>query len=527
MKGLVASLLCVLGLNFAFDLKAQDRYWIEFTDKNSCQYNPIIELNPSAIERRVKNGLILLDSTDFPVNQSYVDQVKGLVDSVRVVSRWMNALSCHATKEQIDELQLLPFVKKIERFESSRKQISRTSSPSMTSRERTVLIAQTEIMQAGLFHERGIHGEGIKIAVFDVGFKAVDEREEFSHLLNNGQIEATWDFVGNSSKVYHGGTHGTQVLSCIAGKVDTISMGLATKATFLLARTERNLLEVRSEEDYWLAAAEWADKNGAHIISSSLGYTKHRYFWADMDGVTSLVSRAANMAASKGIIVLNSAGNDADGEWQYLGAPADADSVLTIGGIDPWTGYATVFSSFGPTADERQKPNLTAFGHATTVSPKGIEMAAGTSFSCPLVAGFAACALQAHPEANWTELFQLLEQSGNMFPYADLVHGYGVPRAERVLEPIAKAKKTFRIEALSQAYLVKLLEPYPENHIHKEGDLPLYVFYKILDKEGLVSYFAVSWPEKETGARIPKFRMKEGDSIHVYYNGYHEIYTPN
>ncbi|MGB1032879.1 MAG: S8 family serine peptidase, partial [Flavobacteriales bacterium] len=435
------------------------------------------DLDPLAIERRIKNNLNLYDSTDFPVNQHYVNHVDQIVDSVRVVSRWLNALSCHATQEQIEKLRLLPFVSKVEPFNSSRKLISKSQGSSMTMREKTVLLAQTEIMQADQFHQRNIHGEGIKIAVFDVGFRAVDERIEFKHLHDNAQIESTWDFVGNSSKVYHGGTHGTLVLSCIAGIVDSIPMGLATNATFLLARTERNNIEVKSEEDFWLAAAEWADKNGAHVISSSLGYTNHRYFWEDMDGKTSLVTRAANMAASKGIIVLNSAGNDGDADWQFLGAPADADSVLTIGGIDPWTGFATIFSSFGPTADERQKPNLTMFGHATAVSPKGIEMAAGTSFSCPLVAGFAACAIQANPDANWKEMFELLEQSGNMYPYADLVHGYGVPRAERVLGPIAKAEKKFKIESLSNSLIVKLNDSIPENHVHQEQDLPLYVYY--------------------------------------------------
>ena len=527
MKGLVASLLCVLSFFTASDLKAQDRYWVEFSDKSGSEYNPIEYLNPSAIERRIKNNLNLNDSTDFPVNVEYVEKVQSIVDSVRVVSRWFNALSCHASDSQIDKLKDLPFVTDITPFQSSRKQISRFPQKSMSMRERSVLKAQTEIMQAERFQMMDIYGQGVKVAVFDVGFKSVDEREEFKHLFHNDQVIGTWDFVGNSPRVYHGGTHGTSVLSCIAGMIDSIPVGLATKADFLLARTERNLLELKSEEDFWLAAAEWADQNGAHIISSSLGYTKQRYFWEDMDGQTSLVSRAANMAASKGIIVLNSVGNDGDSDWEYLGAPADADSVLAIGGIDPWTGFTTVFSSFGPTADERQKPNLTMFGHATTVSPKGVEMAAGTSFSCPLVAGFAACAIQANPDLNWEQLFELLEMSGNMHPYADLVHGYGIPRAERVLDPIAKAEKTFRIESLSNSLLVKLNDSIAEDHVHKEASLPLYVFYKIVGKDSLVKYFAVSWPEGNTGARISKARLEQGDVVHVFYKGYYEIYTYN
>ena len=169
-------------------------------------------------------------------------------------------------------------------------------------------------------------------------------------------------------------------------------MGLATGANFLLAITEVSS-EPFSEEENWLAAVEWAYKNGADIISSSLGYTNNRYFTKDMDGKKSFVVKAASLAARKGMLVINAAGNDGDSEWKVISTPADADSILTIGGVSPETNLHINFSSYGPTADGRMKPNVSAFGEAVVANTKGnVEIAFGTSFATPLVAGFAACA---------------------------------------------------------------------------------------------------------------------------------------
>ncbi len=190
-----------------------------------------------------------------------------------------------------------------------------------------------------------------------------------------------------------------------------MKMGLATEAEFLLARTEVNT-EPFSEEENWLAAAEWADKNGADIISSSLGYTLPRYFQYQMDGKSTLVARAATMAFEKGILVVNAMGNDGAGKWFVVGTPADAEEVLSVGGVDPFTNVHISFSSFGPTADGRMKPNVCAAGQALVASPKRITKAYGTSFATPLVTGFAACVLQLNPDFTVQELKTNIEQSG-------------------------------------------------------------------------------------------------------------------
>jgi subtilisin family serine protease len=252
---------------------------------------------------------------------------------------------------------------------------------------------QTARLQGNLFAEKNIDGKGILIAVFDAGFPKVNNRPEFSHLFREKRIKATFNFVTKSENVFGHSHHGAMTLSCIAGKYGDINIGVAPGADFLLARTEKAFGEAFAEEENWLAAAEWADKNGADIISSSLGYTYQRYFNNEMNGKKSLVARAASMAAAKGILVVNAAGNDGDNSWKFVSTPADADSILTVGGTDPASDIKIEFSSKGPSSDGRLKPEVSAPAEVMAAGNKGMEHAYGTSFSCPLVAGFAACAL--------------------------------------------------------------------------------------------------------------------------------------
>ena len=231
----------------------------------------------------------------------------------------------------------------------------------------------------------------------------------------------THDFLKNQESVYHGGSHGGEVLSCLAGRLpDGTCLGLAPGAAFLLARTEQMFRERYAEEEAWLAAAEWADRNGADIINSSLGYTTGRYFPEQMNGRTSLVARAAELAVRKGILVVNAAGNDGDDdEWRTVGTPADGDSVLAAGGLDPDTYLHSDFSSYGPAAGRRLKPNLAAFGTVLAAGPGGYERIEGTSFSSPLLAGFAACAWQHERGLTVMQLFARLQLAGDLYPYYD------------------------------------------------------------------------------------------------------------
>ena len=530
---ILISLASLLMLFFcSSSLRAQDKYWLAFTDKQGAKYNPLEELHPDAVARRNLEGLDLYDSTDFPVSPIYLQSISALVDSVSMTSRWFNAVVFFAKQDQIAQIEALPFVAELRLMNSSKVHISQKEKTpqeiddlNLAPRYKEVLQAQTEILGSARFRQEGIGAKGVRVAVLDAGFTGANTHQCLQHLFESGQIEMAYDFVGRDENPYHGSGHGTAVLSCIAGNYGDQIMGLAVDATFLLARTERNFWEFASEEEHWLEAAEWADRNGAHVINSSLGYTKNRYFWEDMDGKTSLASRAANMAAKKGILVLSSAGNDGDAPWQIIGAPADADSVLAIGGITPWTGFATSFSSFGPNAAGISKPNISAFGYAMCADGKQdeISMMPGTSFASPLAAGFVACAKQAFPNLSWQEMFDLVQRSGHLYPYFDEVHGYGIPSADRLFDGILEVEPQFEFERKINSIEVLLLDEISTNQV-KMSEHPPYVFWKVVSKEGRTQHFAVVLPEGKLGASIPKGYLNKDNYLQVFYSGYMNTY---
>jgi subtilisin family serine protease len=407
---------------------SQNRYWVFFSNKQGSVLDTDA-FHPMALERRIKMGLNGFDSTDFPVSSSYVQQVSKRVKSVGKPSRWLNAIVIEASSSQLTKISRLPFVKSVEPVMGHFYVAKHREEPFDNSSLNDLRERQLARFNGDLFRSQGVDGKGVRIAVFDAGFPGADTHPAFEHLRKSNRIVATYDFTQNNPNVYRANSHGTSVLSCIAGINNGEPMGLATGAEFLLAITEVGR-EPFSEEENWLAALEWADRNGAQIINSSLGYTYHRYFPEQMDGKTSFVSRAATMAARKGILVVNAAGNEGNDKWSVIGAPADADSILTVGGVSPYTHLHINFASFGPTADGRLKPNVSAFGEAQVANKKGgFSSASGTSFASPLTAGFAACALQLNPKATAMELLTLIEQSADLYPYYDYAHGYGVPQA--------------------------------------------------------------------------------------------------
>ncbi len=419
----------LVGILFSEGMWAQQKYCVYFNQKDLTNFDPSTYFDQKALERRAAMG-IAIDETDYPVKEEFVSTLASLEVEIRIVSRWLNAVVCVATEEQMAIARKFPFVAAVELLEKPVLQVTGSIKglQDLSSADTELLSGQTERMGVRTFHDQGITGKGVRVAIFDIGFESYKTNPSFEHIRQANRIIKTWDFVKKRENVDGYNTHGCFVLSCIAGKIEGVPIGLATDAEFLLARTE-TWTEFFSEEEQWLAAAEWSDKNGADIINSSLGYTYHRYFPEDMHGKKSLVAKAANMAARKGILVVNSAGNEGDGNWKIIGTPADADSVLSIGGISPWTGYHTSFSSFGPTRDKRMKPNVTAYGHVIGAGPGGLSQTQGTSFSGPLVAGFAACVLQVKPGIHNMDAFREIEKSGDLYPYYDYAHGYGVPQA--------------------------------------------------------------------------------------------------
>lgn len=435
--------------------QAQQAYWVFLTDKQGTTFDPYSYFDAKAIERYQQCGADLYDITNYPLRQQYVDGVDALATEEIGCSRWMNAMGVMATVEQAAAIEALPYVQRVQMIEGNGVQVASNSDEygvTGLSDYATVdgpLEAQLVRMGGKAFRDKGIDGKGVRIAVFDGGFPLVNTHIAFKHLRDNHQIVKTWNFPNKKENVYGWNSHGLMTLSCIAGRAGNVDLGLATGAEFLLARTEIEA-EPFKEEVWWQMAVEWADKNGANIISSSLGYGKERHYTKDMDG-TSYVAKAGNLAARKGMLVVNSAGNEADEkQWRTIITPADADSVLCVGGIEnSLTEYNHIqFSSLGPSADGRQKPNVCAFGYARTAntgkSNNEYHYVHGTSFSCPLVAGFAACAWQASPGKTAMEMFHEIEKSADLYPYADYAFGYGVPQADYFVGQHKAIEPTFR-----------------------------------------------------------------------------------
>lgn len=535
-------------------LFAQNKYLVFFKDKPDSYFNPFEYFDQKAIERRVRQHIPLNDYTDWPVNEKYICDVSEIVDSIGKCTRWLNAVVTYATPDEIKKVKNLPFVDHVEymgaysfvvaSIAGGHDDAKQEFKLDLTNDEKELLIHQTTRMGAIHFKEKGIDGSGIRIAVFDVGFPSVDTHPAFGHLRKNGKIIKTYDFVADKDDVFHGASHGTEVLSCIAGKLNDHPIGLATGSEFLLARTERMAIEVFAEEENWLSAAEWADKNGVDIINSSLGYTSRRYFNSEMDGHSTLVSRAATMAASKGILVVNAAGNEGSSKWHIIAAPADADSVLSVGGIDPYNDYHVSFSSYGPTADKRIKPNVSAMGIVIAANPRGITQTQGTSFSSPLVAGFTACAWQMKRNLTNMELFKEIEHSANLFPYFDYAHGFGVPQANYFTNsslPFAEPNFEFITDSTTLQVVLKenmaKNNPYHQDSytgqyfFNEQSDLDIkqssdsyHLYYHIKGADGVLKSYYVVTVEKREVLSFLLSEFEKGDQLVVHYHKYTATY---
>lgn len=526
MKKTVKFVLLLLILGFTGNTVSAGAYWVSFSDKDGVSYNPYLYFDAKAIERRLKNDISLYNSGDLPVRSDYVEIVKKICPEVHTVSRWFNAVSVHASSNEIKKISALPFVSEVKRIKeyAQRNDLFFIQGQELSADMDQLLENQIHSMDGEEFIKAGINGKGIRIAVFDAGFPGVDENPAFKHLFENNQIIATHDFFANKENVFRKSTHGSSVLACIAGKHDDKNIGLATGAEFLLARTESSLTEFKNEEENWLKALEWADKHGADIVSSSLGYTYHRYFVTDMDGKTSMVSLAAQKAQEYGILVINAMGNDGDGKWQVMGTPADAENVMSVGGIDPDSDLRINFSSVGPTVDFRRKPNVSAYGKVVTNNGEKMTTSYGTSFSTPLVTGFAACVWQMNEGASAEEVFTLIENSGSLYPYYDYAHGHGIPQASFFTGNEEQEEiPSFTITVDEERIIVKLTDHYL-NSARKGMDR--YFFYHI-EQNNHLKYYAVLNTSQQEVLSIEKFNLEDDVIIRFHCNGYTKTFENN
>lgn len=421
---------------------------ISFDSKEAVESPQDRLVSDRSLKRRSKMRTpdALVDEMDLPVNKRYIEAVRPLVLRIRHELKWFNAVTAIATKNQIDELRQLVFVKDVElvgRWKVDRERAEgfgkgSEKPPRVFGDTLDYDSSYTQLRQINVpaVHQRGIYGQGVMIGVFDNGFRLLSH-EAFDSM----SIVATYDFVDHKVDVAPNnpstgfGAHGINTLSTIGGYKPGKLIGPAFRSDFVLARTENDSSETPVEEDNWAKAIEWADSIGIDVASTSLGYLSYEapypsWTWEDMDGNTTLITRAADRAVSLGIVVVNSAGNSgSNSSRNTLGAPADGDSVIAAGAVDSF-GVRASFSSVGPTTDGRIKPDVMAMGRrvymASAVDPSGYQRASGTSFSCPLIAGVAALVLSANPNLSPIHVREALRQTATNADSPNNQMGWGI-----------------------------------------------------------------------------------------------------
>jgi serine protease AprX len=442
----------------------QKKYWVCFRDKDSATVGmhslqkgtklysmARTFVSDRALRRREKvlTSENLIDVSDLPVYQPYVDELGKLGATPHVSSRWLNAVSAYLTRQQVSLVASLPFVKDVTPVVSFHRDKEPVEIIPKSPQRRAVekaggldygpSLEQDSAIKVPAVHDLGINGTGVLIGMLDSGF-----RWRTHEALKNVQVIAEHDFIFNRDTTANGpndvldqDSHGTSTLSTIGGFMPGEIVGPAFGASFMLGKTEYIPSETEIEEDNWVAGIEWMESNGVDIVSSSLGYTifddgtGYLYSHGDFNGRTAVTTKAAGMAARKGVVVVNSMGNYGNTVGSII-APADADSIISAGAVN-YSGVLASFSSVGPTNDGRIKPDVVAPGVsiyvASTAGASAYVHASGTSFSCPLTAGVAALVLSAHPEFSAIQVRDAIRNTATQADRPDNSYGWGVVNA--------------------------------------------------------------------------------------------------
>lgn len=503
-------------------LSAQKSFWVFFTDKNGSTFDPYSYFAPEAITRRLNLGISLYDSTDFPVSEKYIAEVSKRVTLVGHATRWFNGVGVDANDEQIAEVRKLPFVREIV------EQYSVIWTPASMAPDTTKKIfsdlprdvnLQIDPMKGKEFKANNLTGKGIIISIIDVGFHGVDIHPAFQRLRFNNGIRATFDFTKDDADVYsQKADHGTGVLSCIAGEVNGQAMGLAPDAVFLLAKIATGWTSQRKGEENFVAAMEWSDKQGAMLINCSDGPDYQSYFPEQMNGKISIMSRASNMAAAKGMLVIAAAGNEGESTSPVILPPGDADSVLCVTSLND-DGYLASFSSYGPTPDFKHKPDGCAPGIVLIANGyEEFEKSEGTSYSSPLLVGFAACVIQKFPDLSPMQLMDTMHKCSSLYPYYDYAHGYGIPQASYFFDTTAVQEPTFTITGKNDSIVIVIIEKYKPVC---GGDNYPKLYYNLEDEHGKIYRYFVYELVDGKPLEIPKEYLNAGNKINVFYRDYY------
>lgn len=447
-------LLLIAVCLFQHNIFGQDKYVVKLTDKNGSPFsvsNPSAYLSTRAIQRRANQG-ISVTANDLPVNPNYILQIAGTGASIIGHSKWLNTVTIQTNNPGVlTAIQGFSFVQTVNnvarmgytpstnnKFELERNFLERKPVSSVQQRTSSFnygdAFNQIQMINGVSLHDAGSTGDGMVIAVIDAGFFNADNMNVFDSLRAANKIIATWDFVADDANVYDDDTHGSYCFSIMGANLPGVMVGTAPHASYYLLRSEDAPTENIIEEYNWAEAAEYADSVGADVISSSLGYSEFdnsamNHTYADMDGNTTPCSIAADIAASKGILVVNAAGNQGNGFWHYITAPSDADSIICVGAVDDLGNYAG-FSSTGPSSDGQVKPTVAAQGAGTYVADianGGTFPGNGTSFACPVIAGMSACLWQCNPNATNMQIINAIIQSASQSSSPDSLKGYGIP----------------------------------------------------------------------------------------------------
>lgn len=430
-------------------------YWIAFKHKDSSLHmlhEPHLFLGDRAISRRKRFG-IPVDMLDLPVDRQHKKYFLERGYAIYSSSKWLNSITILSKGKTLpDNITKLSFIKEVTylgkineasiyRNEQDIKDLlSNLEMRTENLRKKSIdtsyygkAFLQNEMINASPLHQLGFKGNGVHIAIIDAGFKNIPAVPFFRHILDSGLLLGSYDFVDRQYNVFDDDDHGGAVLSCMAAYKPFEYVGISPHASYWLLRSENAATEQLLEEALWAEAAEFADSAGVDVINSSLGYyafddKKMNHKSRQLDGKTTIISRAASIAATKGILMINSAGNEGDTKWKQIAFPADVSGVLTVGSVDR-NKIHSVFSSIGPSADNRIKPDVVAMGQeAYLISSSGyIYQGNGTSYASPMIAAGAACLLQASKESSPATIISAIRLSAHQYYRPDKLVGYGIP----------------------------------------------------------------------------------------------------
>jgi subtilisin family serine protease len=459
----------------SINLSAQhvSKYWVVFTDKPICKSASAI-LSKRCLDNRMQLGIDTLQYTDFPVNKNYVAGLEQTGAAIVQKSKWLNAVSVTASQNQLAQIKTLKYVKEILPLSIciSVASIEKSDSLKRKKKKKNVVVDSVKAIEPSeallsinysYFDKAKLSGKGVVVGVADAGYLNLDKQDYFKKAIEEGRVLGTRDFlaprrtVGIFENLTGKDTHGREVTKCIAGKSDKEQYGVAYNASFYFARTENAKEERRIEEDAWVAAIEWFDSLGVRLVNSSLGYGKgfddprESYTSAEMNGYTTVVAKAAQIAATqKEMFLVNSAGNSGnDKEWKgYISSPGDAVPVLTIGATD-MNAAKMGYSSIGPEYNGYIKPDVSAFSKN------------GTSFSSPLIAGVVACILEKKGDWCNDQIKNVLFQAANLYPYKNNYLGYGVPNCDKIVQLLngnTLSDSTYTVEATDSTYKINSID---------------------------------------------------------------------